>query len=240
MDPKLSQLLSARECLHFCIHFKEYLCWNIEFCIDSVFLSTTWKCCSAVLRVSFLSQINFYCYSSVGNVSFLLGCCEDLLFVLVLQHSDWGIWKWDSLAVTGRGVAPIVWSASPRASVLRVVVASRVCALVRSQAPAVGVPPLETVRSLLTLHTTAPRIPGHRGRFSLFSSHMPEETASVALPSTSLSFFRPVRVTGWAWKVNWQRLTGEEHTDLIEFLHVHGNLHDRMKMQRSVQSRQLL
>ena len=53
-------------------------------------------------------------------------------------------------------------------------------------------------------------------------------------------FFSSFRIPDWVKKLNWQRLTGEKCTHLIEFLHVHGSLHKRMKTQRSVQSRKLV
>lgn len=46
-------------------------------------------------------------------------------------------------------------------------------------------------------------------------------------------FLSSLRVSGWAWKFNWQRLmifsTGKKHIYFIEFLHIYQRLHKRMR-----------
>ena len=48
------------------------------------------------------------------------------------------------------------------------------------------------------------------------------------------SFFDPLRVPGWVWKLYGQRLTGEEHTHLFNINFTwHGSLHEEMETLRN-------
>ena len=54
------------------------------------------------------------------------------------------------------------------------------------------------------------------------------------------NFLYPLRVLGWIWKLNWERQRNrEKHKCCLEFSHVHGSLHKKMKTQKSIQGRKL-
>lgn len=54
------------------------------------------------------------------------------------------------------------------------------------------------------------------------------------------NFLYPLRVLGWIWKLNWERQRNrEKYKCCLEFSHVHGSLHKKMKTQKSIQGRKL-